>query len=95
MTGFAFLLFTFYMISDPSTTPAGRRGQILFGAGVALTYGALISLHVVDTIFFSLTFACACRGAALWVGERRRARRPVAAPLGSLRADAASGPAVS
>src|SRR6185295_4497699 len=35
MTGFAFLLFTFYMISDPSTTPAGRRGQILFGAGVA------------------------------------------------------------
>ena len=32
MTGVAFLLFTFYMVTDPATTPVTRRGQIAFGA---------------------------------------------------------------
>src|SRR5258705_280794 len=31
MTGVAFLLFTFYMVTDPATTPVTRRGQIAFG----------------------------------------------------------------
>jgi Na+-translocating ferredoxin:NAD+ oxidoreductase RnfD subunit len=32
MTGVGFLLFTFYMVTDPATTPRDTRGQILFGA---------------------------------------------------------------
>jgi len=35
----AFLLFSFFMISDPRTTPDSRAGRILFGALVALGAG--------------------------------------------------------
>ncbi len=35
----AFLLFTFFMISDPKTTPDSRAGRILFAAMVALGAG--------------------------------------------------------
>ena len=40
MTGLAFVLYTFYMITDPGTTPEQPWSQVAFGAGVALTYGA-------------------------------------------------------
>ena len=43
MTGVAFLLFTFYMVTDPATTPSTVRGQVAFGAAVAAAYGALMS----------------------------------------------------
>ncbi len=62
MTGVAFLLFTFYMVTDPATTPSSTRGQILFGASVAASYGALMSLHVVFGLFFALSFVCTVRG---------------------------------
>ncbi len=65
MTGMAFLLFTFYMVTDPGTTPRSVRGQVAFGAAVALGYGMLITAHVVFGIFFSLTAVCAVRGAML------------------------------
>jgi enediyne biosynthesis protein E5 len=35
MTGSSFMLYTFYMISDPATTPRSRNGQILFGCCLA------------------------------------------------------------
>jgi len=76
MTGLAFLLFTFYMVTDPATTPNSRRAQIAFGAGVAIAYGVLVSLHVVYGLFFALTFVCVVRGALLAVGARRRAEVP-------------------
>lgn len=83
MTGVAFLLFTFYMVTDPATTPSTVRGQIAFGAGVAAAYGALMSLHVVFGLFFALTFVCAVRGALLqaqaWLA--RPAESPVAGPV--------------
>lgn len=63
MTGLAFLLFTFYMVSDPGTTPFDTRGQIIFGAAVALVYALLVMLHVVFGLFFSLFIVCALRGA--------------------------------
>ena len=67
MTGVAFLLFTFYMVSDPATTPNKFKNQILFGAGVALTYGILMAFHVVFGLFFSLFIVCSIRGFYLWV----------------------------
>lgn len=66
MTGVAFILFTFYMVTDPATTPARTRSQILFGAGVAATYGFLVVCHVVFGLFFALTLVCALRGVRLY-----------------------------
>lgn len=81
MTGMAFLLFTFYMISDPSTTPVSVRGQITFGAAVAVTYGLLLTAHVVYTLFFALSVVCVLRGVSLVVAEQLARRRAVAAAL--------------
>ena len=65
MTGVAFLLFTFYMVTDPATTPSGNVPQMVFGAAVALTYGALVFSHIVFGLFFALTIVTAARGAYL------------------------------
>ena len=67
MTGVAFLLFTFYMVTDPATTPSTVRGQIAFGAAVAAAYGVLMALHIVFGLFFALSFVCTLRGAQLWL----------------------------
>lgn len=81
MTGLAFLLFTFYMVSDPSTTPVSKWGQVLFGAGVAATYGLLLANHVVYTLFFALSIVCVVRGVSLYVAERLPRRAIAAQPL--------------
>jgi hypothetical protein len=62
MTGVAFILYTFYMITDPATTPSGARAQVAFGAAVAAVYGLLTAGHVVFGLFFSLTIVTAARG---------------------------------
>lgn len=81
MTGVAFLLFTFYMVTDPATTPSTVRGQIGFGAAVAAAYGLLMSLHIVFGLFFGLTLVCAGRGALLYLkalaAQREEAREPI------------------
>jgi hypothetical protein len=76
MTGVAFLLFTFYMLTDPATTPTAPRMQILFGASVAALYGLLMLLHVVFGLFFALTIVCCVRGAALAIASLRRQPAP-------------------
>src|SRR3954449_5550965 len=65
MTGVAFLLFTFYMVTDPATTPSTPRGQMTFAVTVAACYGVLMALHLVFGLFFALVLACAGRGALL------------------------------
>ena len=67
MTGLAFILFTFYMVSDPGTTPFAARGQVLFGLAVAAAYGLLMSMHVVFGLFFGLTAVCCLRGLNVYV----------------------------
>ncbi len=66
MTGVAFVLFTFYMVTDPATTPCMPRGQFLFGALVAITYGFLVTAHVVFGFFFALTLVSLARGITLY-----------------------------
>ena len=66
MTGVMFVIYTFYMITDPGTTPIGRWAQVAFGAGVAAVYGLLIVVHVVAAIFIALTLVCALRGLSLF-----------------------------
>jgi hypothetical protein len=75
MTGVAFMLFTYYMITDPQTSPASVRGQIIFGLALGAVYGVLIALHAVYTIFVSLFVVCAIRGAILYLGQREAVRR--------------------
>src|SRR6185295_4505455 len=72
MTGVAFILYTFYMVTDPATTPAGRRDQIAFGLSVAAVYGLLMVTHVVFGLFFALKLVCAVRG--LWMYAMRWVR---------------------
>ncbi len=71
MTGVAFILFTFYMITDPQTTPDDRQGQIWFGLGTAAVYGVLMALGVVYTLFFCLSITCLLRGGWLWYCHRK------------------------
>jgi enediyne biosynthesis protein E5 len=70
MTGVTLVLFTFYMVTDPATTPCMPRGQFLYGAMVAFTYGALMSLHVVFGFFFALTLVSLARGLMLYAHHR-------------------------
>jgi enediyne biosynthesis protein E5 len=58
--GPAFLLFTFHMITDPSTTPATQKYRIFFSVGVALLdavfryqqipYGTFYALFILSTL---------------------------------------------
>lgn len=67
MTGVAFVLFTFYMISDPGTTPISTKNQIMFGLSVAMMYGFLMLFHVVFGMFFGLTIVCLIRGLIYYI----------------------------
>jgi hypothetical protein len=79
MTGLPFVLYSFYMVTDPATTPFRTRGQIAFGAGVAAVYGVLIMGHVVFGLFFSLTIVCTLRAVHLyaiaWTTSRSRIKQ--------------------
>jgi enediyne biosynthesis protein E5 len=53
----AFLLFTFFMISDPKTTPDSRAGRLLFAALVALGAGFVaFVLYRPNGLLLSLAF---------------------------------------
>ncbi|WP_433334779.1 enediyne biosynthesis protein [Spirillospora sp. CA-294931] len=76
MTGTAFVLFLNYMVTDPGTTPVGRRDQVAFGASVGLVYGVLMAVDIVYGLFFALVIVCAVRGVYHWAAALRSARRP-------------------
>ena len=81
MTGVTFVLFTFYMVTDPATSPCTPRGQLLFGALVSVTYGLLVTAHVVFGFFFALTLVSLARGITLYAQNylNARSRQGVAA----------------
>ena len=80
MTGVAFILYTFYMVTDPATTPQRTGAQIAFGAAVAAMYGILVALHVVFGLFFALTAVSTLRGAGVLLLGWARRRTPVRVP---------------
>jgi hypothetical protein len=57
----------------------------VFGAAVALTYGALVHAHVVFGLFFGLTIVTAARGAylcaAALLAKRSESPRALTVPL--------------
>lgn len=91
MTGVAFILFTFYMVTDPATTPNGGRAQVAFGASVAAAYGLLVWMHVVFGLFFGLAIVCAARGLLLQASAALARRAPARAPVPVLAPSAATG----
>ena len=76
MTGLAFVLYTFYMVTDPATTPSSPRAQIAFGTAVAAAYGLLVTVHVVFGLFFALTIICAIRGLSLYANAWAASKAP-------------------
>lgn len=98
LTGVAYVLFTFYMVPDPGTTPSTTRGQIAFGASVGLLYGVFMAMHVVFGVFVALFVVCFTRGLALHALALPRVvawRAPMAAPVPAIaRAPQQSGPSM-
>jgi hypothetical protein len=80
LTGVPMVLFTFYMITDPQTSPSKLRSQILFGSGIAIAYSVLLFLTVQFTMFYSVTVICTLRGAWL-LAQSLRAPVLVPAPI--------------
>jgi hypothetical protein len=66
MSGLVFVLYTFYMVTDPATTPMNWKRQVLFGLSVAGIYGTLVAFHVVYGFFFALFITCALRGLGIY-----------------------------
>ena len=69
MTGVAFILFTLYMITDPMTSPRSVRSQVIFGCSLGIVYAALMSQHVIYTLFYAVTIVCGARGLLLAVAK--------------------------
>jgi hypothetical protein len=67
MTGVTFVLFTFYMVTDPATTPERPGAQVAFGASVALVYSLLLMCHIVFGLFVALVIVCVARGLGMYL----------------------------
>jgi hypothetical protein len=80
MTGVAFILFSFYMVTDPATTPFDKKSQIIFGFSVAAVYGLLVCLHVEFGLFFALTAVSGTRGVARYLRSHTRVIYPAMVP---------------
>lgn len=69
ITGVSFLLFTFYMITDPGATPSDKREQVIFGAATAGVYCLLVLAHIGFAFFYALFIVSFCRGVFLYFKE--------------------------
>jgi hypothetical protein len=76
MTGVSFVLFTFYMITDPGATPSDRRQQVIFGAATAFVYCMLVISHIGFAFFYALLIVSFVRGVILYFQNWRPAAKP-------------------
>lgn len=79
VSGGAFMLFSFFMITDPKTSPASFKGQLLFGVGLALTDLWLQLSLAVFSLFYALFLVSALRALYYIVIDLRAKRAPAAA----------------
>jgi enediyne biosynthesis protein E4 len=63
VSGGAFMLFSFFMITDPKTSPASFKGQLLFGVALGLFDLWLQLSFAVFSLFYALFLVSALRGA--------------------------------
>lgn len=72
----ALILFAFFMISDPKTTPDGLISRAIFTtATAALAYVLIYHFHQSDGLFSALAIACLARPALDAADQARRRRR--------------------
>lgn len=79
----ALILFAFFMISDPKTTPDGSIARAFFAAGAAfLAYILIFHFFVADGLFYALAVMCLVRPALEWADPAPHYRwgDPVRAP---------------
>jgi hypothetical protein len=93
LTGIPMVLFTFYMITDPQTSPSRVRSQVMLGSAIAVAYSALLMLHVQYTMFYSVTAVCAIRG--MWLAVTNVRTRAAAVPETAMAAAAGANPSFS
>lgn len=74
-TGTVALMFTFYMVTDPGTTPERARPQFIFGAAVGSLYGVFVAMHLVFALFWALVAVCSGR-AVIHVIQAKTKKRP-------------------
>ena len=68
----ALVLFAFFMISDPKTTPDGVVARAAFSVGAAvLAYGFIYHAHEPDGLFYALAIATLARPALDWLQPTR------------------------
>ena len=73
LTGVSFLLFTFYMVTDPGATPSNTREQVVFGAALAVVYCLLVLTDIAFGFFYSLFIVSFLRGFMLRLKAMRAA----------------------
>jgi Na+-translocating ferredoxin:NAD+ oxidoreductase RnfD subunit len=78
VSGGAFMLFSFFMITDPKTSPASFKGQILFGVALGLVDLWLQLSFAVFSYFYALFLVTLARG-LFYVYQDAKARRAVTA----------------
>ena len=71
ITGVSFLLFTFYMITDPGATPSDKREQVIFGVSTAGVYCLLVLAHIGFAFFYALFIVSFGRGLFLHLRQMR------------------------
>jgi hypothetical protein len=80
VSGGAFWLFIFFMITDPKTSPASAKGQIAFGVGLALVDIWFQLAFAVFSLFYALFLVSSLRALYyIWLDTRARfaAQQPV------------------
>ena len=68
VTSGAFMLYSFFMITDPKTSPASFGGMIVYGAAIGLVDVVLQLNTAVYSLFYALAIVTASRG--LWFVAR-------------------------
>jgi Na+-translocating ferredoxin:NAD+ oxidoreductase RnfD subunit len=76
VSGGAFMLFSFFMITDPKTGPASVKGQVLFGVALGLIDLWLQLSFAVFSLFYALFLVTLLR-ALYYVVQDVRAKRSV------------------
>ncbi len=65
MTGASFMLLTFFMITDPMTTPGKLKNRIIFGIALGIIDAILRYFQVINSPFYALFILSALRAAFL------------------------------
>jgi Na+-translocating ferredoxin:NAD+ oxidoreductase RnfD subunit len=68
-TGAAFMLLTFFMITDPMTTPSSSTTRVLFGITLGILDGILRYFQVINSPLYALFILCAFSGTLYAAGN--------------------------